>query len=224
MNNKKTLLLPVIVEGKYDKIKLSGIVNAHIIPTNGFGVFKNNEKKAVLKALCKNGAVVLCDSDGGGSIIRAGLKNIIPSSLIYDLYIPQVRGKERRKKAPSAAGFLGVEGTDNAVLSAVFDKFALSHPELFADHSPNNVDTADTARAAKPEINTALLYSLALTGQPSSSALRDKTAAQFSLPAGMSSSAFSAALNLLGVGENDLRRAVNSITDTQNTPLSEEIK
>lgn len=222
MNNKKTLLLPVIVEGKYDKIKLSGIVNAHIIPTNGFGVFKNNEKKAVLKALCKNGAVVLCDSDGGGSVIRAGLKNIIPSSLIYDLYIPQVRGKERRKKAPSAAGFLGVEGTDNAVLSAVFDKFALSHPELFATDPSDASDNA--ARANLPEITTALLYSLALTGQPSSSALRDKTAAQFSLPAGMSSSAFSAALNLLGVGENELRHAVNSITNTQNTPLSEEIK
>ena len=222
MNNKKTLLVPVIVEGKYDKIKLSGVVNAHIIPTNGFGVFKNNEKKAVLRALCKNGAVVLCDSDGGGTIIRAGLKNIIPSSLLYDLYIPQVKGKERRKKAPSAAGFLGVEGTDNAVLSAVFDKFALSHPELFATDPSDTSDNADkAARANPPEITTALLYSLALTGQPSSTALRDKTAAHFSLPAGMSSSAFSAALNLLGVGENDLRRAVNGITDTQDTPEKE---
>lgn len=212
MNTKKTLLIPVVVEGKYDKIKLSGIVNAHIIPTNGFGVFKNNEKKALLRALCKNGAVVLCDSDGGGSVIRAGLKNIIPSSLIYDLYIPQVRGKERRKKAPSAAGFLGVEGTDNAVLSAVIDRFSLAHPELFAPDASDASDASD-AQPDSPEITAAVLYSLALTGQPSSAALRDKAAALFSLPAGMSSSAFSSALNLLGVGRDELERALSEISD-----------
>lgn len=215
MNNKKTLIIPVVVEGKYDKIKLSGIVNAHIIPTNGFGVFKNNEKKALLRALCKNGAVVLCDSDGGGSVIRAGLKNIIPSSLIYDLYIPQVKGKERRKKAPSAAGFLGVEGTDDGTLYAVFDKFAAAHPELFRDSAPESPSRLHAAH--ENEISAALLYSLGLTGCPSSAEARDKAAAAFSLPAGMSSSAFSAALNLLGVSGDELESAMRALREAPAT-------
>jgi len=113
------LQIPIIVEGKYDKARLARIVDAAIITTEGFGIFNNREKAALIRQLARDGVILLCDSDGGGQVIRGYLKGIIPPEKVYDLYVPQVAGKEKRKRHGSKAGFLGVEGLDDGVLTAL---------------------------------------------------------------------------------------------------------
>lgn len=199
----RKLKIPVITEGKYDKIKLSGVIDAHIITTNGFGVFKSEEKKALIRTLGKNGIVILCDSDGGGKIIRSHLKGLLGGIKTYDLYIPQLKGRERRKKEDSKAGFLGVEGVPNEVLTSIFDSFYMSHPELFDDVNP------DFSVRGKKAITTADMYSLGLTGGENSSLLRDKLAKKLSLPAGMNSKGLCEAMVLLGITSEDAKNLLN---------------
>lgn len=127
-----SLRIPIIVEGKYDKIRIVQVVDAPVITTDGFGIFNKNEKAALIRRLGQNGVILLCDSDGGGTVIRSFLKGILPPEKVYDLYIPQVQGKEKRKRKGGKAGFLGVEGIDNATLASLFDKLAARHPEILA--------------------------------------------------------------------------------------------
>lgn len=127
-----TLRVPIIVEGKYDKIRIVQVVDAPVITTDGFGIFNKSEKAALIRRLGQNGVILLCDSDGGGTVIRSFLKGILPPEKVYDLYIPQVVGKEKRKRKGGKAGFLGVEGIDNATLTSLFDKLAHRHPEILA--------------------------------------------------------------------------------------------
>ena len=114
---------PVIVEGKYDKITLENVIDALIIPTNGFGIFKDREKCAMIRSLAKkNGVIVLTDSDGAGAVIRSYLKKIIGDSEIINVYVPQLKGKEKRKSAGSKEGLLGVEGMTPEIIEEAFKK------------------------------------------------------------------------------------------------------
>lgn len=107
----------VIVEGKYDKIRLENIIDATIITTNGFSIFKDKEKRELIKLLAKKcGVVILTDSDNAGQIIRKAVEKIIPKEQYVSVYMPSILGKEKRKTAPSAQGLLGVEGTEDAVI------------------------------------------------------------------------------------------------------------
>ena len=107
------------VEGRYDKNTLSQLVDAPIFVTNGFGIFKDPEMLALLRAVAeKRGLIVLTDSDGGGLVIRNHLKGAIPPELVKHAWIPDVPGKERRKAAPGREGKLGVEGMPPEVLLA----------------------------------------------------------------------------------------------------------
>lgn len=107
----------VIVEGKYDKIRLGNILDATIITTDGFSIFKNREKKELIKVLAeKCGIVILTDSDHAGQIIRKAIEKIVPKEQFVSVYLPSVLGKEKRKTSPSAEGLLGVEGTADAVI------------------------------------------------------------------------------------------------------------
>ena len=109
----------IICEGKYDKIRLSGIFDTVIITTDGFGIFKDPEKKALIKLLAeRQGIVILTDSDGAGQLIRKYLEKLVPKDRVKNLYLPELQGKEKRKTSPSAAGLLGVEGTDNEIILA----------------------------------------------------------------------------------------------------------
>ena len=91
----------VIVEGKYDKIRLSSLIDALIITTDGFGIFKNKEKMNLLRRLARTrGLLVITDSDSAGFVIRNHLRSCIPPELIKNAYIPDVAGKERRKSSP----------------------------------------------------------------------------------------------------------------------------
>ena len=104
---------PIIVEGKYDKIKIGSLVKANIITTDGFVIFSAKEKAALIRRLAaEHGVIVITDSDGAGLVIRNFLKNLVPKDKITHIYIPQIKGKERRKDAPSKEGFLGVEGME----------------------------------------------------------------------------------------------------------------
>lgn len=109
----------IICEGKYDKIRLSGIFDTVIITTDGFGIFKDPEKKALIRLLAeRQGIVILTDSDGAGQLIRKYLEKLVPKDRVKNLYLPELQGKEKRKTSPSAAGLLGVEGTDNEIILA----------------------------------------------------------------------------------------------------------
>ena len=148
--------IPIVVEGKYDKARLSGVVDSGIITTDGFAVFKNDEKRALIRKLGSRGLIILCDSDGGGRLIRSHLKGMLEGIPVYNLYIPQIAGKEKRKSAPSKAGLLGVEGVSNEILTEILEKFAESHPETVCGEC-KKVDSS-----AKKPITKAFLYEMGL--------------------------------------------------------------
>lgn len=204
--------IPVIVEGKYDKARLSQVVSAPIITTDGFAIFNNAEKTALIRRLGADGVILLCDSDGGGKVIRGFLKGILPPEKVYNLYVPQVAGKERRKRHGSKAGFLGVEGIDNSVLSALFEKLAAAHPELFMHPDSGEKDPVENAgesgscagsaadpveKSAASPITKTDLYLLGLTGGENASARRDALCQKIGFPAGMNAGALLTALNIL---------------------------
>lgn len=113
----------IIVEGKYDKIKLSSIIDAVIIETDGFGIFKDKQKQKLLRMLADNkGLVILTDSDSAGFTIRNFICGFVPKERIINAYIPDVFGKERRKEAPSKEGKLGVEGVSSSLIKEALEK------------------------------------------------------------------------------------------------------
>ena len=184
--SKISIPIPVVVEGKYDKIKLSQVIAAHIVTTDGFGIFNKKEKAALIRRLAEPGGIaVLTDSDRGGRQIRSYLSTILPAGKIYNLYIPKIEGKERRKKSPSAAGTLGVEGMSDGTLYEIFENFA------------RNMGFSEEARPRTSEITKAMLYELGLTGGRDSAAARDAVCRELSLPGGMNAAAFMGACRML---------------------------
>ncbi len=118
----------IIVEGKYDKIRLSSLVDANIIATDGFAIFKNKQKVSMLRALAqKNGLLILTDSDRAGFLIRRYLTQCVgQEGVVKQAYIPDVLGKERRKVEGSREGTLGVEGMTSEVLMLALRKAGIS--------------------------------------------------------------------------------------------------
>jgi ribonuclease M5 len=174
------LSLPVIVEGKYDKAAVCSMFSGAVIATDGFGVFNSKEKQALIRAVCKNGVILLTDSDGAGKVIRGFLSGIIPKDKIYQLYVPEVEGKEKRKSKRSKEGLLGVEGVGADILRPLLEPFCIGE-----------------GLPVKNEISTADLYALGLTGAEGSAALRDKVCASLGLPSGMGAKAFAAAVSIV---------------------------
>lgn len=113
----------IIVEGKYDKIKLSSLIDGLIIQTNGFRIYKDKEKIALIKAVAlKQGVIIVTDSDVAGFQLRGFIRSIAKDAAVTNIYIPQVVGKEKRKTAPSKENLLGVEGIDADLLRGLFLK------------------------------------------------------------------------------------------------------
>ena len=180
---KMKIDLPIIVEGKYDKIKIKSVADACVIQTDGFGVFKKSEKLALLRRLSqKTPIIVLTDSDGAGKVIRSHLSSAIPADRLIQLYIPQIKGKEKRKATPSAEGTLGVEGMTTELL---FDLL-----------SPFESEDAVSKQIQNPLSKTDL-YIDGLTGGDNSAQKRDELCASLGLPKGMSAPALLAALRIL---------------------------
>ncbi|MBE6555623.1 MAG: DUF4093 domain-containing protein [Ruminococcaceae bacterium] len=169
---------PVIVEGKYDRLRLLSVMEGQIFTTDGFGIFKRHEKAALLRALAaKTPVVVLTDPDGAGTLIRSHLLSLLPRDRVISLYVPRVEGKEKRKSEPSAEGVLGVEGQERTLL------FELLAP--LADGAPPRAEN----RLSKVD-----LFEDGLTGCAGAAARRDALAASFSLPPGMTPNALLIAL------------------------------
>ncbi len=142
----------VIVEGKYDKIKLSNILDALIIETNGFQIFKDKEKKNFIKRLAdERGIIVLTDSDHSGFQIRNFVSMGIDKSKIHHIYIPDIYGKERRKTEPSKEGKLGVEGIDDDILINLFNSLNIKYSLEENSDAVTNFDLYNAGISGTPD-------------------------------------------------------------------------
>lgn len=163
----------IIVEGKYDKIKLSSLVKAVIIPTNGFGIFKDEELLGLIRYYARTtGILILTDSDRAGFRIRGYLRGAIPEGDIKNIYIPDVFGKEKRKAKPSAEGKLGVEGIDADILREAFRKAG-----VLTEDAPQGDPITKTD-----------LYLAGLSGTPDCAEKRRALQKQLGLPSQLSAS------------------------------------
>lgn len=188
---KPVIPYPIVVEGKYDKIKLTSIFEADVFITEGFGVFRREDKAAFFRKLAeKTPIIVLTDSDGAGTVIRNFFKSILPKEKLIHLYTPAVKGKEKRKAAPSKAGNLGVEGIDAVILR-----------DLLAPYVQDpNAEEENRPAVPMPErggITKADLYITGLSGRPESAVKRHDFAVSIGFPGDVSPTALLTALNLL---------------------------
>ena len=172
---------PVIVEGKYDVIKLSGFLDALIIKTDGFGIFKDKEKQQLLLRLAgEKGIIVLTDSDSAGFVIRNFISSIIPPDKITHVYIPDIFGKEKRKTALSAEGKLGVEGVEEKILLEAFEKAGV---------------TASLSNGKRRRITNLDLFECGLSGRENSVQKRRLLLQRLALPERLSTSSLVKILN-----------------------------
>ena len=184
MKERLQIPYPVIVEGKYDKLRLQNLIEAQILTTDGFGVFNKTEKATLFRALAKKTPlIVLTDSDGAGKLIRSHLCGLIPPERLIHVYIPRIEGKEKRKETASAEGMLGVEGMENELLYKLLSPYASA--------------AAVAKRAAENQLSKTDFYMDGLTGGIDSAARRDAFAAGLGLPAGMTPNALLAAVRML---------------------------
>lgn len=192
MQEKIKLSCPVVVEGRYDKQRVLSVAEGTVIQLDGFSVFNNKEKQALLRRLCGEGSIILLtDSDSAGGFIRAKLKGYLPAEKIINVYAPRTEGKEKRKKTPSKEGVLGVEGLDADVIRRLLQPFA-------GEISP------------KASLAKARLYEDGLLGGKNSALKRDAVARALDLPVGMTPKAFLEALNLVCT-EAEYRKALEKI-------------
>ncbi|MBO5410510.1 MAG: DUF4093 domain-containing protein [Clostridia bacterium] len=173
----------VIVEGKYDKIKLSGIIDAPIIQTDGFGIFKDKELQKMIRILAeKRGILVLTDSDSAGFKIRSFIGSTVDPKYVKNAYIPDIFGKEKRKTEPSKEGKLGVEGVSEEVIMQ-----ALANAGVLCE------------KAEEPErpITKTDLYNHGFTGGESSGAKRAALLRFYGLPSRLSANSLVKVLNCI---------------------------
>ena len=158
---------PVIVEGKYDKITLSNVLDALIIPTDGFRIFKDKEKCALIRTLAKKyGVIVMTDSDSAGAVIRSYLKQVVGDAQIIQVYMPKISGKEKRKNRPSKEGLLGVEGMTPRQIEETLNRYGVFSK---SDKTGEPITKTD-------------LYVAGLTGNPSAGSNRKDFLAYLDLP------------------------------------------
>ena len=187
----------VIVEGKYDKIKLSNIIDAFIIETNGFGIFKDKEKLSFIKRLAlERGIIILTDSDHAGFMIRNHLSSAIPKDRIINVYIPDIFGKEKRKTAPSKEGKIGVEGVPAEILLEAFRKAGVN---CEIKENPDPITNYD-------------LFELGLSGKADSKEKRKKLLKVLDLPEFLSTSSLLSYLNN-NLTKEELYSSENELSD-----------
>lgn len=177
----------IVVEGKYDKIKLESIIDATIVVTNGYGIFKDREKLELIRFYArKKGIIILTDSDGAGFKIRGFLKGSVPEGNIKNVYIPDIFGKEKRKVKPSAEGKLGVEGIKKELIVEAFRKAGI-----------NFVSEEGAEKTERNPVTRTDIYEAGLTGTPESSEKRKKLLKKLGLPERLSTSGMLEALNTM---------------------------
>jgi ribonuclease M5 len=177
------LNMPIIVEGKYDKITLENVVDTLIITTNGFSIFKDKEKCALIKLFAKrDGIIVLTDSDSAGNMIRNHIKNIVADGKIFNVYIPQIKGKEKRKAVASKEGFLGVEGLSKQQLAEAFEKSGV---------------IVENTKSGGKKITKTDMYFCGLSGRENATENRKKLLEFLNLPKNLSANAVLDVLNTI---------------------------
>ena len=175
----------IVVEGRYDKNTLSQVVDTLILETAGFGIFKNPEQMALLRrAAQRRGLIVLTDSDGAGFLIRSRIRGSIPTSQVKHAYIPDIYGKERRKRRPGKEGKLGVEGMPPQVLEEVLRRAGAT---VLGDNWEEPLQ--------EPPLTKADLMNAGLAGGPDSAARRQALLKELELPEHMSANALLSILN-----------------------------
>ncbi|MBE6997316.1 MAG: DUF4093 domain-containing protein [Ruminococcaceae bacterium] len=187
----------IVVEGRYDQNTLRQVVDADVVCTEGFGIFRDIERQALLRRLAeKRGLIVLTDSDGAGEVIRGFLSGIVDPKYVKHAFIPDVLGKEKRKSSPSREGKLGVEGMKPEVILRALRAAGATMDE----------------RAAPPanRLTPAALYALGLSGGADSAARRRRLQKALGLPERMSSKQLLTALNCL-VGPEELASVLAAI-------------
>lgn len=190
----------IIVEGKYDKIKISSIIDAVIIVTNGFGIFKDTEKLELIRYYAKKtGIIILTDSDSAGRKIRGYIKGAVKDGNIRNVHIPDIFGKEKRKKTASAEGKLGVEGIDVHTLIYAFEKAGIT----------------SSKRTSPPDITKLTLYELGLNGGNNSSMLRRELQKSLGLPSLLSAGALIEVLNTMMTAD-ELAEKVRILQEKNN--------
>ena len=183
MSEKLKINYPIIVEGKYDRLRILSVADANVITTDGFGIFKKNEKLSLLRTLAmRSPIIVLTDSDGAGKLIRSHISSAIPKDKLIQLYIPQIEGKEKRKSEPSAEGTLGVEGIDREIIYKILLPY--SDEDAYEKSLENPLSKAD-------------LYEDGLSGRDDSAEKRDKLCESIGLPKKMTPNALLAALKMI---------------------------
>ncbi len=183
MRKKLSIPYPIIVEGKYDRLRLLEICSANIITTDGFGIFKKSERLSLLRELsARTPIILLTDSDGAGKLIRSHITSAIPKEKLIQLYIPKIEGKEKRKQAPSAEGTLGVEGMEFSLLYDLLSPF--ENEKAHAAIEDNPLSKTD-------------FYLDGLSGKENSSERRAELAKKLNLPCDMTANALLAALKIL---------------------------
>ena len=194
----------VVVEGKYDKAKLINMIDCPVIVTNGFGIFKDAETAKLIRLYAqKGGIIILTDSDSAGFTIRGYIRGIVPNGRVVNAYIPDIYGKESRKREPSAEGKLGVEGVPDEVIKSTLEKCI------------NDLkDSAETDGGCKPHgdrlITRLDLYEDGLSGSKNSSWMREQLLKELSLPQRLPSNSLLDALNRL-ISYDEYRRLVEKI-------------
>jgi len=158
----------IVVEGKYDKIRLENFIDGTIISTDGFAIFKNKDQLKLLRRLADTkGLIILTDSDSAGFMIRSYLCGSIDNGKIKHVYVPEIAGKEKRKARASAEGLLGVEGIDDAILEKAFEKAGI---------------TSNKTVAAAQRISKLDLYELGFIGNNNSEKKRKALLKKLDLP------------------------------------------
>lgn len=176
----------IIVEGKYDKIKLASVIDAVIIVTNGFGIFKDREKLELIRYYAqKTGIIILTDSDSAGRKIRGYIKGAVKNGSVRNVHIPDIFGKEKRKTKASAEGKLGVEGVEIGIILEAFEKAGITASE----------------NALPRDITKLTLYELGLSGGKDSSLLRKKLQLSLGLPSLLSAVSLIEVLNTMMTAE-----------------------
>ena len=189
----------VIVEGRYDLMKLKRFLDTEIFETSGFRIYNDAQKRNLIKKIADiSGIVILTDSDASGFQIRNYIKSFVPQDKIKNAYIPNVKGKERRKDKPSKEGYLGVEGLDENVIISSLKTAGVT----FLDES---TDKGSFGKISKKD-----LYLLGLSGKNNSSKIRKRLLESLGLPIYLSTNALLSVLNIMFTRE-ELPEYLNSL-------------
>lgn len=187
----------IVVEGKYDLMKLKEFIASPIITTEGFRIFADKEKQFLIREIAaKNGIILMTDPDKAGQVIRSFLRGIADKSKVRQCYVPLVKGVEKRKSAPSKEGLLGVEGLSAETLKEAIIRCG---GEILGEEKPKE----------KEEITKMDLYELGLSGRENSAKIREKLLNELGLPTYLSANAMLCAINCL----YEKQEIVDKLTD-----------